>query len=189
MVNYACAFSQSELGKYFWMNNKRKCKGFLSRGLSFPPNNGVSVIRRSWASVTVKDSPYVYTPIWCGRQLSDDGESVSFGLKLGIFKHVVLASLKWETLQCGNLRSGPILAASIYSLLRGRAKIGPDTKSLTLLLLRPDFSHNADWSFKQCQTIWLAVVRFAFPARILFVKRKENRAWSQVTNADLWCSL
>ena len=119
--------------------------------------------------------------IWCGRQLSDYGESVSFGLKVGIFKHAILASIKWETLQCGNLRSGPISAVSIYSLLRGRAKIGPNEMSVTLVLLQSDFSPNADWSFKQCKTIWLAIVRFAFPARILFVKRKENRAWSQVT--------
>ena len=40
-----------------------------------------------------------------------------------------------------NLRSGPILASSVHSLLRGRAKIG-------------------------------------FPARILFMKRNENIAWS-----------
>jgi len=56
-----------------------------------------------------------------------------------------------------NLRSGPILAVSIHSLLRGCAKIGPDTKSLVPVLLRPDFGCNTDWSLEQCQMIWLAV--------------------------------
>ena len=37
-----------------------------------------------------------------------------------------------------NLRLGPILAASIHSLLRGGAKIGPGTKSFTPVLLLPE---------------------------------------------------
>ena len=47
----------------------------------------------------------------------------------------------------------PNLAASIHSLLRGRAQIGPDTESLTPVLLWPDFARNADSSLEQCQTI------------------------------------
>ena len=48
-----------------------------------------------------------------------------------------------------NLRSGPILAAVIHSLLGNPAKIGPEIR----------------FSF-----------RFALPARMLFTKRNENRA-------------
>ena len=59
----------------------------------------------------------------------------------------------WDE-NCFNLRPGPILAASTRSLLRGRAKIGPDTKFLTPVLLRPDFGRNADCSLEQCHTIW-----------------------------------
>ena len=44
-----------------------------------------------------------------------------------------------------NLRSGPIWQLP-YILLRGRAKIELDTKSLTPLLLPPDFGCKADWS-------------------------------------------
>ena len=58
----------------------------------------------------------------------------------------------WDE-NCFNLRSSPILAYSLHFLLRSRAKIGPDTKSLTLVMLRPDFGRNADWSLEQYQTI------------------------------------
>ena len=34
MVNYTCAFSQSELGKYIWMNNK---KNYGDLGGCYPP--------------------------------------------------------------------------------------------------------------------------------------------------------
>ena len=44
-----------------------------------------------------------------------------------------------------NLRSGPILAVLIHSLLRGRAKIGPDAKSVTLVLAAARFDCSADW--------------------------------------------
>ena len=49
--------------------------------------------------------------------------------------------------------SGPILAVLVHSLLRSPAKIGPEIR----------------FSF-----------RFALPAGMLFTKRKENRALSQV---------
>ena len=54
-----------------------------------------------------------------------------------------------------NLRSGPILVVLIHSLLRGRAKIGPDPKSVTLAEARFDCS--ADWLLEQCHRIRLAV--------------------------------
>ena len=57
-----------------------------------------------------------------------------------------------------NLRSGPILAVLIHSLLRGRAKIGPDAKSqVTLVLNAARFDRSADWLLEQCHRIRLAV--------------------------------
>ena len=56
-----------------------------------------------------------------------------------------------------NLRSGPILAVLIHSLLRGRAKIGPDVKSVTLVLAAARFDRSADWLLQQCHRIRLAV--------------------------------
>ena len=56
-----------------------------------------------------------------------------------------------------NLRSGPILAVLIHSLLRGRAKIGPDAKSDTLVLGVARFDCSADWLLEQCHRIRLAV--------------------------------
>ena len=56
-----------------------------------------------------------------------------------------------------NLRSGPILAVLIHSLLRGRAKIGPDAKSVTLVLGAARFDCGADWLLEQYQRIRLAV--------------------------------
>ena len=56
-----------------------------------------------------------------------------------------------------NLRSGPILAVLIHSLLRGRAKIGPDAKSVTLVLGAARFDRSADWLLEQCHRIRLAV--------------------------------
>ena len=65
-----------------------------------------------------------------------------------------------------NLRSGPILAVLIHSLLRGRAKIGPDqepygswpdAKSVTLVLAAARFDRSADWLLEQCHRIRLAV--------------------------------
>ena len=46
-----------------------------------------------------------------------------------------------------------MLAVSIHSVLHGHTKIGPDTKSLTPVLLQPDFGCNTDWSLEQCQMI------------------------------------
>ena len=57
-----------------------------------------------------------------------------------------------------NLRSSPILAVLIHSLLRGRAKIGPDAKSqVTLVLNAARFDRSADWLLEQCHRIRLAV--------------------------------
>ena len=56
-----------------------------------------------------------------------------------------------------NLRSGPILVVLIHSLLRGRAKIGPDAKSVTLGLAAARFDRNTDWLLEQCHRIRLAV--------------------------------
>ena len=56
-----------------------------------------------------------------------------------------------------NLRSSPILAVLIHSLLRGRAKIGPDAKSVTLVLGAARFDCSADWLLEQCHRIRLAV--------------------------------
>ena len=56
-----------------------------------------------------------------------------------------------------NLRSGPILAVLIHSLLRGRAKIGPDAKSVTLVPGAARFDRSADWLLEQCHRIRLAV--------------------------------
>ena len=56
-----------------------------------------------------------------------------------------------------NLRSGPILVVLIHFLLRGRAKIGPDPKSVTLGLAAARFDRSADWLLEQCHRIRLAV--------------------------------
>ena len=67
-----------------------------------------------------------------------------------------------------NLRSGPILAVLIHSLLRGRAKIGPDTKSVTLVPGAARFDRSADWLLEQCHRIRLAV-RITGSLKLLFL--------------------
>ena len=61
-----------------------------------------------------------------------------------------------------NLRLGPILAASIHSLLRGGAKIGPGTKSFTPVLLLPELL--------LCQSKLIAFLLFSLPSPLSFLK-------------------
>ena len=56
-----------------------------------------------------------------------------------------------------NLRSGPIWAVLIHSLLRLPLKVGLIQTITSLCSLRPDFGRNADWLLEQCHKIWLAV--------------------------------
>ena len=73
-----------------------------------------------------------------------------------------------------NLRSGLILPASINSLLRGRAKIGPDTKSLTHVLLRSYIGCNADLWFEKYRAVWVSIgitgIRKHYNSRTAFLK-------------------
>ena len=67
---------------------------------------------------------------------------------------------KYTGIQAANialLRSSPILAVLIQSLLCGRAKIGPDAKSVTPVLAAARFDRSADWLLEQCHRIRLAV--------------------------------
>ena len=87
-------------------------------------------------------------------------------------------------LKTRNLRWGPIQAVLILSLLCGRTKIGPDRKSLTLLLAAARFWPHADWLLEQCHRIWLAVGINGSWKRLFLawlIALKNCREWSAVS--------